>query len=80
VIGGRVIIQPGVVIGGDGFGFASAGGKIRKIPQIGNEVEIGTNTTIDRATVDVTKIGSGTKIDNLVQIAHRTIFRLVKTT
>ncbi|MDR0820014.1 MAG: UDP-3-O-(3-hydroxymyristoyl)glucosamine N-acyltransferase [Endomicrobium sp.] len=75
VIGDRVIIQPGVVIGGDGFGFASAGGKIYKIPQIGkvkigNDVEIGANTTIDRATVDVTRIGSGTKIDNLVQIAH----------
>ncbi|MDR0724258.1 MAG: UDP-3-O-(3-hydroxymyristoyl)glucosamine N-acyltransferase [Endomicrobium sp.] len=75
VIGDRVIIQPGVVIGGDGFGFANIDGKICKIPQIGyvkigNDVEIGANTTIDRATFDSTKIGNGTKIDNLVQIAH----------
>ncbi|MDR1417868.1 MAG: UDP-3-O-(3-hydroxymyristoyl)glucosamine N-acyltransferase [Endomicrobium sp.] len=75
VIGDRVIIQPGVVIGGDGFGFANIDGKIHKIPQIGyvkigNDVEIGANTTIDRATFDSTKIGNGTKIDNLVQIAH----------
>ncbi|MDR3256287.1 MAG: UDP-3-O-(3-hydroxymyristoyl)glucosamine N-acyltransferase [Endomicrobium sp.] len=75
LIGDRVIIQPGAVIGGDGFGFITIGGKIQKIPQIGrveigNDVEIGANTTIDKATVDVTRIGSGTKIDNLVQIAH----------
>jgi len=75
VIGDRVILQPGVVIGGDGFGFANIGGKNQKIPQIGtvelgDDVEIGANTTIDRATVDATRIGSGTKIDNHVQIAH----------
>ncbi|MDR3112808.1 MAG: UDP-3-O-(3-hydroxymyristoyl)glucosamine N-acyltransferase [Endomicrobium sp.] len=75
VIGDRVILQPGVIIGGDGFGFASIDGKNRKIPQIGavelgDDVEIGANTTIDRATVDATRIGNGTKIDNLVQIAH----------
>jgi UDP-3-O-[3-hydroxymyristoyl] glucosamine N-acyltransferase len=75
VIGDRVIIQPGAVIGGDGFGFANIAGKVHKIPQIGyvkigNDVEIGANTAIDRATFDSTKIGSGTKIDNLVQIAH----------
>ncbi|MCA6070448.1 MAG: UDP-3-O-(3-hydroxymyristoyl)glucosamine N-acyltransferase [Endomicrobium sp.] len=75
IIGDRVIIQSGVVIGGDGFGFAMIGDKIQKISQIGNveignDVEIGANTTIDRATVDATKIGNGTKIDNLVQIAH----------
>jgi UDP-3-O-[3-hydroxymyristoyl] glucosamine N-acyltransferase len=75
IIGDRVIINPGVVIGGDGFGFVTIGGKIKKIPQIGiveigNDVEIGSNTTIDRATVGTTKIGNGTKIDNLVQIAH----------
>jgi UDP-3-O-[3-hydroxymyristoyl] glucosamine N-acyltransferase len=71
----RVVIHPGVVIGGDGFGFVHVGNKIQKIPQIGrveigSDVEIGANTTIDRATVDATRIGSGTKIDNLVQIAH----------
>jgi UDP-3-O-[3-hydroxymyristoyl] glucosamine N-acyltransferase len=75
VIGDRVIIHPGVVIGGDGFGFVNVCGEIKKIPQIGkveigDDVEIGANTTIDRATVGVTKIGSGTKIDNLVQIGH----------
>jgi UDP-3-O-[3-hydroxymyristoyl] glucosamine N-acyltransferase len=75
LIGDRVILQPGVVIGGDGFGFVNIDGKNQKIPQIGrveigNDVEIGANTTIDRATVDATRIGSGTKIDNLVMIAH----------
>ncbi|MDR3048641.1 MAG: UDP-3-O-(3-hydroxymyristoyl)glucosamine N-acyltransferase [Elusimicrobiota bacterium] len=75
LIGDRVIIQPGVVIGGDGFGFATVGGKNQKIPQIGrveigDDVEIGANTTIDRATTDATRIGKGTKIDNLVMIAH----------
>ncbi|MDR0486431.1 MAG: UDP-3-O-(3-hydroxymyristoyl)glucosamine N-acyltransferase [Elusimicrobiota bacterium] len=74
-IGNRVIIQPGAVIGGDGFGFASVDGKTHKIAQIGlveigDGVEIGSNTAIDRATVGVTKIGAGTKIDNLVMIAH----------
>ncbi|MCA6085519.1 UDP-3-O-(3-hydroxymyristoyl)glucosamine N-acyltransferase [Candidatus Endomicrobiellum agilis] len=74
-IGDRVVIQPGVVIGGDGFGFTTVNGKMCKIPQvgrveIGDDVEIGANTTIDRATVDVTRVGSGTKIDNLVQIGH----------
>jgi UDP-3-O-[3-hydroxymyristoyl] glucosamine N-acyltransferase len=75
IINDRVILQPGVVVGGDGFGFVSVGAKSQKIPQIGrveigNDVEIGANTTIDRATVGATKIGDGTKIDNLVQIAH----------
>jgi UDP-3-O-[3-hydroxymyristoyl] glucosamine N-acyltransferase len=75
IIGNRVIIQPGVIIGGDGFGFTNISGKTHKIPQIGyvkigDDVEIGANTTIDRATFDSTKIGNGTKIDNLVQIAH----------
>ncbi|MDR1941953.1 MAG: UDP-3-O-(3-hydroxymyristoyl)glucosamine N-acyltransferase [Endomicrobium sp.] len=75
IIGDRVILQPGSVIGGDGFGFATIDGKNQKIPQIGtveigDDVEIGANTTIDRATVETTKIGSGTKIDNHVQIAH----------
>lgn len=75
VIGDRCIFQPGAVIGSDGFGFATVDGKTQKVPQIGrieigNDVEIGANTTIDRAAIDVTKIGSGTKLDNLVQIAH----------
>ena len=76
VIGKDVIIHAGTVIGGDGFGFVpQADGKIKKVPQIGNvviedNVEIGANTTIDRATIGSTIIKSGAKIDNLVQIAH----------
>lgn len=74
-IGDSVIIHSGTVIGSDGFGFLSVEGKHEKIPQIGtveigDNVEIGANCTIDRATVGKTKIGSGTKIDNLVQIGH----------
>lgn len=74
-IGDRCIFQPGAVIGGDGFGFAVVEGKTQKIPQIGsveigNDVEIGSNTTVDKAAIDVTRIGNGTKVDNLVQIAH----------
>lgn len=75
LIGSRVIIHSGSVIGSDGFGFVPAETGIFKIPQIGkveidDDVEIGANVTIDRATTGFTKIGSGTKIDNLVQIAH----------
>ncbi len=75
VIGSRVIIHAGAVIGDDGFGFMRDGGTIRKIPQIGNveigdDCEIGANTTIDRATIGTTRIGRGTRIDNLVMIAH----------
>lgn len=75
LLGDRVIIQPGVVIGGDGYGFVMIEGSHRKIPQLGrvvveDDVEIGANTTIDRATTGETRIGKGTKIDNLVQIAH----------
>jgi UDP-3-O-[3-hydroxymyristoyl] glucosamine N-acyltransferase len=74
-IGNRVILHPGVVIGSDGFGYAGAGNDRLKIPQvghveIGDDVEIGANTTIDRATLGRTVIGRGVKIDNLVQIAH----------
>ncbi|MDD4939564.1 MAG: UDP-3-O-(3-hydroxymyristoyl)glucosamine N-acyltransferase [Candidatus Omnitrophica bacterium] len=74
-IGSRVIIHSGTVIGSDGFGFATIEGLHHKIPQvgtveIGDDVEIGANVTIDRARFDKTVIGSGTKIDNLVQIAH----------
>ena len=76
VIGNRVVIQDGAVIGSDGFGFAHrADGTHQKIPQIGgvvieDDVEIGANTTIDRPAVGETRIGAGTKIDNLVQVAH----------
>lgn len=74
-IGSRVIIHSGVVIGSDGFGYAPDGPRHYKIPQIGivvieDDVEIGANTTIDRAALQVTRIRRGTKIDNLVQIAH----------
>ncbi|MBK6766861.1 MAG: UDP-3-O-(3-hydroxymyristoyl)glucosamine N-acyltransferase [bacterium] len=74
-LGHRVIVHAGTVIGSDGFGFAFDSGHYRKIPQVGtvvieNDVEIGANTTIDRATMGETRIGEGTKIDNLVQIAH----------
>jgi UDP-3-O-[3-hydroxymyristoyl] glucosamine N-acyltransferase len=75
-VGHRVILQDGAVVGSDGFGFARrADGTHHKIPQAGgivieDDVEIGANTTIDRPAVGETRIGAGTKIDNLVQIAH----------
>ena len=77
-IGKRVIIHSGTVIGSDGFGFATVKGVQKKIPQIGtvvieDNVEIGANVTIDRARFDKTIIGRGTKIDNLVQIAHNVV-------
>ena len=76
VLGKNVVIHAGTVIGSDGFGFApQADGTFGKIPQIGNvviedNVEIGANTTIDRATMGSTLIKNGTKLDNLIQIAH----------
>jgi UDP-3-O-[3-hydroxymyristoyl] glucosamine N-acyltransferase len=75
VIGDRVIIHGGAVIGSDGFGYATEDGVHLKIPHLGrvvieDDVEIGANTTIDRATLGETRIGRGTKIDNLVQIGH----------
>jgi UDP-3-O-[3-hydroxymyristoyl] glucosamine N-acyltransferase len=80
VVGSRVILQPGCVIGSDGFGYAldlaAAGGpRHHKVPEVGivvveDEVEIGANSCVDRATLGVTRIGRGAKIDNLVQIAH----------
>ena len=76
VVGKNNIIHSGAVIGADGFGFApDEEGHYHKIPQIGNvvlgdDVEIGANTTIDRATMGATHIGDGVKIDNLVQVAH----------
>jgi UDP-3-O-[3-hydroxymyristoyl] glucosamine N-acyltransferase len=76
VVGKNVTIHAGTVIGGDGFGFApQADGSYQKVPQIGNviiedDVEIGSNTSIDRATIGSTIIRKGAKLDNLIQIAH----------
>ena len=76
VLGNHVIIHGGTIIGSDGFGFAPmADGSFKKIPQIGNvkiedHVEIGANTTIDRATIGSTIIKSGAKLDNLIQVGH----------
>ncbi len=82
VVGNRVILQPGCVIGADGFGFAfdpegeeGSGPRHFKVPQTGNvvvedDVEIGANTCVDRATLGTTRIGRGSKIDDLVMIAH----------
>ncbi len=75
VLGDRVILHPGVVIGADGFGFEFSGGRHQKIEQlgivrIGNDVEIGASSTVDRARFGETVIGEGTKIDNQVQIGH----------
>ncbi len=74
-IGNNVIIHAGTVIGGDGFGYFWDGQQQKKVPQLGgvtieDNVEIGCNVCIDRATFGMTRIGMGTKIDNLVQIAH----------
>lgn len=74
-IGKNCILHSGSVIGSDGFGFAKEGDSYKKIPQLGNvviedEVEIGANTTIDRAVMDSTIIRKGVKLDNLIQIAH----------
>ncbi|MEO5331668.1 MAG: UDP-3-O-(3-hydroxymyristoyl)glucosamine N-acyltransferase [Magnetococcus sp. YQC-5] len=75
VIGARCVIQSNAVIGGDGFGYEFVAGEHRKIPHLGivrieDDVEIGSGTTVDRARFGETVIGAGTKIDNLVQIAH----------
>lgn len=77
-LGDRVILHAGVVIGSDGFGYAGSGDQRVKIPQTGivvveDDVEIGANTTVDRATLGRTVISRGVKIDNLVQIAHNVI-------
>ena len=74
-IGARCVVQPGAVIGGDGFGFANDKGSWVKVPQIGSvvvgdDVEIGANTTIDRGALGDTVIEEGVKIDNLIMIAH----------
>jgi UDP-3-O-[3-hydroxymyristoyl] glucosamine N-acyltransferase len=73
--GHRVVLQSGATIGSDGFGWAFVDGALRKIPQVGSvelgdDVEIGSNTCIDRAQTGVTSVGDGTKIDNLCQIGH----------
>ena len=75
VVGHRVTVHSGAVLGADGFGYAFDGTAHRKIPQVGglriaDDVEIGANSTIDRATVGDTVIGRGSKIDNLVQVGH----------
>lgn len=78
VLQNRVRLQPGVVIGSDGFGYEFIKGRHEKVPQIGtvvieDDVEIGANSTIDRARFSRTLIGEGTKIDNLVQVAHNVV-------
>ena len=78
VLGDRCILQPGVVIGADGYGYELVDGRHVKIEQvgsveIGDDVEVGANTTIDRARFGKTLIGEGTKIDNLVQIGHNCV-------
>ena len=77
VLGDRVQLQPGAVIGAEGFGYELVEGRHRSIPQVGivvlkDDVEVGANSTIDRARFGKTTVGEGTKIDNLVQIGHNT--------
>lgn len=77
-VGDRVRLHPGVVIGSDGFGFETNDGVHEKVPQIGNvvvenDVEIGANASIDRARFSSTRIGEGSKLDNLVQVAHNVV-------
>ena len=75
VLGNRVVVHAGAVIGSDGFGFVNGGRELQRVPHIGHveledDVEVGANTCIDRSTTGCTRIGRGTKIDNLVQLAH----------
>ncbi|MCS7182331.1 MAG: UDP-3-O-(3-hydroxymyristoyl)glucosamine N-acyltransferase [Thermoanaerobaculum sp.] len=77
-VGARCILHAGVVVGSDGFGFATTKGVHRKVPQVGkviieDDVELGANVCVDRATLGVTRIGRGTKVDNLVQIGHNVV-------
>ena len=77
-LGNRVIVQNNAVIGSDGFGFVTIGGKHKKVPQVGNviigdDVEIGACVTIDRATTGSTVVNNGSKIDNLVHLAHNVV-------
>ncbi len=74
-VGARCILHAGVVLGADGFGFATVAGVHRKVPQVGivvieDDVELGANVCVDRAALGETRVGRGTKVDNLVQIAH----------
>ena len=75
ILGDRVEVHAGTVLGGDGFGYRMVDGRHVKVPQtgrveVGDDVEIGANCTVDRATFEATRIGEGTKIDNLVMIGH----------
>jgi UDP-3-O-[3-hydroxymyristoyl] glucosamine N-acyltransferase len=75
VVGERVVLHSGAVVGADGFGYIARGGRHLKVPQAGiavleAEVEVGANSAIDRAALDETRVGAGTKIDNLVQVGH----------
>lgn len=78
LVGRRALIQPGAVIGGEGFGFAREGERWVRTPQVGrvrlgDDVEVGANTTIDRGALDETRIGDGVKLDNLIQIGHNVV-------
>ena len=78
VLGERVILQPGAVVGSDGFGYARDGARAVKIPQVGiavleDDVEVGACAAIDRAALGETRVGRGTKIDNLVQVGHNVV-------
>ncbi|MHB8078774.1 MAG: UDP-3-O-(3-hydroxymyristoyl)glucosamine N-acyltransferase [Candidatus Krumholzibacteriia bacterium] len=78
VLGVEVIVHAGAVVGSDGFGYLPGAGGLRKIPQIGNvvledRVEVGANACVDRAQTDVTRVGRGSKIDNLVQVGHNVV-------
>lgn len=75
VVGDRVVLNPGAVVGSEGFGFVPTRSGMVKIPQtgralVGNDVEVGANSCVDRAAMGDTRVGSGTKMDNLVQIGH----------
>jgi UDP-3-O-[3-hydroxymyristoyl] glucosamine N-acyltransferase len=75
VLGARVWLQPGAVVGSDGFGHVVGEGRVLRVPQLGNtiledDVEVGANACIDRAALDETRIGAGSRLDNLVQVAH----------
>jgi len=77
-LGRRVRLHPGVVIGADGFGYEHVAGRLEKVPQvgtvvIGDDVEIGANSTVDRSRFERTSVGEGTKIDNLVQLGHNVV-------
>jgi UDP-3-O-[3-hydroxymyristoyl] glucosamine N-acyltransferase len=75
VVGERCVVHAGVILGGDGFGYATHAGRHVKVPQVGrlvleDDVEVGANSALDRALLEETRVGAGTKIDNLVMVAH----------